>query len=114
MIISLYPIFFVPKNTMKLTTEELLRAANVEISPVTKVKFQGNDVLRFVDALNIKEGKRSVKLQFIYKAYKLWSAMPVVQRDFVVEFNRIFRVNGGWYNINLRPMELLNKVDKMK
>lgn len=101
---------------MKLTNEELLKIALSEA--VKKTKFDENDVLRFIDALNIKEGKREVKIHFIYKAYKLWSAAPVPLKEFKLRFRDVFRQHNAtdeiWFNINLRPLEMINKVDRMK
>lgn len=103
---------------MKLTNEELLKLALTNGTPIQKTKFSGNDVLRFIDTLNIKEGKREVKIQFIYKAYKEWSYAPITLKDFKLKFREVFRQNNSdndiWFNINLRPLELYNKVEKMK
>jgi hypothetical protein len=102
---------------MKLTNEELLKIALSEKVPL-KTKFSGNEVFRFIDAIGIKDGKREVKPRFIYQAYKAWSAKPLLLKDFINEFNKVFTANGNYntrcYSLNLRPLELLNKVDKLK
>lgn len=103
---------------MKLTIEELLKLAE-NSNKLKKNKINAvSDVHRFILAVNIKEGKKRIRKEIVYQAYKMWSAKPLLQKEFIRQFNWFFQLknvtNYRAYALNYSAIQLLNKLDNAK
>lgn len=97
---------------MKLTRKDLEQFANqqaerLRTDPVNHKVY--TDVVRFSMDLKLKTGKHKVKPAMVYKSYSVWSEDPIEKDKFFQEFDEIFFTQDGYYLLNLRPLELLNK-----
>ncbi len=100
------------------TTQQLLKIlAENKDAPASKPK-NANDVHRFIEELDLKEGTRIVKNLLIYKAYKLWATKPLTTRAFFSRFSQYFKpgihTNWRYYRLNKSGVQILNKVDDGK
>ena len=100
---------------MKYSLEELNRIADEnadQLKSLPKDNKHYNDVIKFAMNLNLKAGKHKVKSGIVYKAYGVWSDKPLKKLAFLDCFNEIFEFEAPFYNLNLRPLELLNKAEQ--
>lgn len=102
---------------MKYNVDDLLKLANSDVLTPTKID-SSYDVQKFINTLDIKAGKHRVKNAAIYDAYKNWSGRPLSRHAFFKIFSRFFdaAITNGfrYYNLNYRPIELVNEVDNLK
>jgi hypothetical protein len=100
---------------MKHTIEDLLKVVESNKTQLKKPRNNVSDIHKFIEELDIKEGKHRVKVQMVYKAYKLWGGKKT-SKSFFNQFSKYFeRLRTGHdfvhYCLNVRAVELLNKVD---
>lgn len=102
---------------MKHSIQDLIKIAEGKSTGTIKTTLE-NEVHRFILSLNIKEGKHRVKNAIIFKAYNEWAVRKVTTHKFFAEFSKFFMQDRTrtcrHYNLNYRPIELLNKIDNMK
>lgn len=100
-----------------VTINKLLELAKVASDE--KPKETLDEVHRFVLALGIKDGKHVVSCKIIYQAFSMWKlarSQKCGSLSFFRRFAKFFptqRSVDRYYLLNLRPLELLNRVDNM-
>lgn len=102
-----------------MNLKDLLEIANTKAQALKDAPpapvYKSNSVLEFIKQFKISEGKRKVKLPMIYKAYESWDANPMPKPNFEKYWGQVFVRNpNGYYTLNIRPIELLNKVQYEK
>lgn len=100
-----------------VTINKLLELAKVPTNE--KARETLDEVQRFVLAVGLKEGKHVIDCTMIYKAFSMWRSRPTkTSISFFTSFGRFFKGKRTgthrYYLLNLRPLELLNRVDNMK
>lgn len=69
-------------NLKKLSLEELLETVETSGEDVQTQDFQ-DDVVGFLNVLNIETGEQSIKATLIYSIYRAWSKNPIQRLDFI-------------------------------
>jgi len=105
---------------VSLSREELLKIASthgeaLKSSPHT----QKSEARRFIEALDIKEGKHLVRARLIYACYRRWAYKPIKRASFFAKFALFFepyfnRKHSRYYLLNYKSVELANTVDNLK
>lgn len=83
------------------------------------MNLEVDEIQRFIMSNDIKEGKFKVKNSLVYKAYKKWSMKPKTNYEFMHAFNEYFTpyvetVHYRYYMLNVRAVELMNRIDNQK
>jgi Uma2 family endonuclease len=99
----------------KPTTEDLLRIIEANKERLPEPRQHVNDVHKFIEAMDLKQGKHETINTMVYKAYRHWGGKRT-KAGFMRLFSMYFllhRSGSGrrFYNLNVRAVELLNKVD---
>lgn len=99
-----------------INTEDLLRLLEDHKLKLKAPRQNVNDVHKFIEDLDIKDGSCKVRPSMVYKAYVLWGGKKT-KTSFSKVFSQYFIPNRSsldfrYYNLNLRAIQLMNKVDK--
>lgn len=92
-----------------ISTQDLLNA--LEGAEDTETTEWSNDVPHFLSKFQMEEGENKVKVDLLYKLYKLYSKYPVRQQEFTMTVSQFIPCDGKYYKINVKPMRIAKVVN---
>lgn len=91
--------------------EDLIKIAKTPTKKKIKPTEAYSDARKFVLEFKISSGKHEIQASMLYKMYKMWKGKKAVTStrffiDFKPYFDRIQRVKGTFYLLNMSALDL--------